>query len=183
VREGEHGQADARVPGQVQHLAPGCDDREQHRVAVAQNPHHGALRAALGSHRGHGREDLTVQELACRLVQHHCHRAGSSRLSLAPALPEQGAAARSPRQVADTAVRDSGLRWRFVWHTAAMRSRYGPVPRQAWAALAAAGCLILAACGGGSSSAKPASPKPSTSATAAAEPTSGPAAEAAITAN
>ena len=64
-----------------------------------------------------------------------------------------------------------------------MRSRYGPEPRQAWAALAVAGCLILAACGGGSPSAKPASPKPSASATAAAEPTSGPAAVAAITAN
>jgi hypothetical protein len=64
-----------------------------------------------------------------------------------------------------------------------MRSRYGPEPRQAWAALAAAGCLILAACGGSSPSAKPASPKPSASATAAAEPTSGPAAVAAITAN
>ena len=64
-----------------------------------------------------------------------------------------------------------------------MRSRYGPEPRQAWAALAVAGCLILAACGGGSTSATPASPKPSASATAAAEPTSGPAAVAAITAN
>ena len=64
-----------------------------------------------------------------------------------------------------------------------MRSRYGPEPRQAWAALAVAGCLILAACGGGSTSAKPPSPKPSASATAAAEPTSGPAAVAAITAN
>jgi hypothetical protein len=64
-----------------------------------------------------------------------------------------------------------------------MRSRYGPEPRQAWAALAVAGCLILAACGGSSPSAKPASPKPSASATAAAEPVSGPAAVAAITAN
>ena len=64
-----------------------------------------------------------------------------------------------------------------------MRSRYGPEPRHAWAALAVAGCLILAACGGGSTSAKPPSPKPSASATAAAEPTSGPAAVAAITAN
>ena len=64
-----------------------------------------------------------------------------------------------------------------------MRSRYGPEPRRAWAALAAAGCLILAACGGSSPSAKPASPKPTVSATAAAEPVSGPAAVAAITAN
>jgi hypothetical protein len=64
-----------------------------------------------------------------------------------------------------------------------MRSRYGPGPRQAWAALAVAGCLILAACGGSSPSAKPASPKPSASASAAAEPTSGAAAVAAITAN
>ena len=59
-----------------------------------------------------------------------------------------------------------------------MRSRYGPEPRQAWAALAVAGCLILAACGGGSTSAKPA-----VSAPASAEPVSGPAAVAAITAN
>ena len=48
--------------------------------------------------------------------------------------------------------------------------------------LAVAGCLILAGCGGSSPSAKPASPKPSASATAAAEPTRGPAAVAAITA-
>ena len=68
-----------------------------------------------------------------------------------------------------------------MWHTAAMRSLSGPVPRQAWAALAA-GCLILAACGGSSPSANPASSKPAASATAA-EPVSGPAAVAAITAN
>ena len=49
--------------------------------------------------------------------------------------------------------------------------------------MAAAGCLILAACGGGSSSsAKPASP-PATASASTAEPTSGPAAVAAITAN
>ena len=65
-----------------------------------------------------------------------------------------------------------------------MRSLRWPGLRQASAALAATGCLILAACGGGGShSAKPASPKPTASATAAAEPTSGPAAVAAITAN
>jgi hypothetical protein len=71
-----------------------------------------------------------------------------------------------------------------MWHTATMRSLHRPGVRQAWAALAAAGCLILAACGGGGSpSAKPASPKPTVSATTAAEPASGPAAVAAITAN
>jgi hypothetical protein len=72
----------------------------------------------------------------------------------------------------------------FVWHTATMRS--WPGLRQASAALAATGCLILAACGGGGSShppAKSASPKPTASATASAEPVSGPAAVAAITAN
>ena len=63
-----------------------------------------------------------------------------------------------------------------------MRSLYWPGLRQASAALAATGCLILAACGGGSPAAKPASPKP-TSSTAAAEPASGAAAVAAITAN
>ncbi|MGO8890123.1 MAG: hypothetical protein ACLP8X_25340 [Streptosporangiaceae bacterium] len=57
-----------------------------------------------------------------------------------------------------------------------------PGLRQAWAVLAATGCLILAACGGGGSpSAKSASPKPTVSASA--EPVSGPAAVAAITAN
>jgi hypothetical protein len=71
----------------------------------------------------------------------------------------------------------------LVWHTATMRSLYWPGLRQASAALAATGCLILAACGGGGSpAAKPASPKP-TSSTAAAEPASGAAAVAAITAN
>jgi len=65
-----------------------------------------------------------------------------------------------------------------------MRSQHWRGLRRASAALAATGCLILAACGGGgSSSTKPASPKPTASATAAAEPTSGPAAVAAITAN
>ena len=65
-----------------------------------------------------------------------------------------------------------------------MRSLYWPGLRQASAVLAATGCLILAACGGGGSpSAKSASQKPTSSATAAAEPVSGPAAVAAITAN
>src|SRR6185437_2182689 len=45
------------------------------------------------------REVLTVQELACRFVQHHCHRTGSSPESLArPRCPEQGAAPRSSRR-------------------------------------------------------------------------------------
>jgi hypothetical protein len=72
----------------------------------------------------------------------------------------------------------------FVWQTATMRSLRWPGLRQAWAVLAATGCLILAACGGGGSpSAKPASPSPTASATGAAEPVSGPAAVAVITAN
>jgi hypothetical protein len=54
--------------------------------------------------------------------------------------------------------------------------------RQAPAVLAVTGCLILAACGG-SPAAKPPSPKPTVSATAPAEPVSGAAAVAAITAN
>ena len=63
-----------------------------------------------------------------------------------------------------------------------MRSLSWPGLRQAPAALAVTGCLILAACGGGGGSHHPpASPTVSTS--AAAEPTSGPAAVAAITAN
>ncbi len=49
--------------------------------------------------------------------------------------------------------------------------------------LAATGCLALAACGGGSPAAQPSSPKPSATATAPAEPVSGAAAAAAITAN
>jgi hypothetical protein len=64
-----------------------------------------------------------------------------------------------------------------------MRYPHGPALRHASAALAATGCLILAACGAGHSSAKPPSPKPAKSAAAAAEPVSGPAAVAAITAN
>lgn len=60
-----------------------------------------------------------------------------------------------------------------------MRSVYWPGPRQASAAAAAMGCLILAACGGGGSS----SHQSTASATTAAEPTSGPVAVAAITAN
>jgi hypothetical protein len=68
-----------------------------------------------------------------------------------------------------------------------MRSLSWPGLRQAPAALAATGCLILAACGGGGAShhpsAKSASPKPTASATTAAEPASGPAAVTAIKAN
>jgi hypothetical protein len=73
----------------------------------------------------------------------------------------------------------------FVRHTATMRYLHWPGLRLASAALAATGCLILAACGGGSqhSSANPPSSKPTTSAATAAEPASGPAAVAAITAN
>jgi hypothetical protein len=62
-----------------------------------------------------------------------------------------------------------------------MRSLHWPGLRQASAALAATGCLILAACGGGGGSA--ASQKPTAKAAAAAEPASGAAAVAAITAN
>lgn len=69
-----------------------------------------------------------------------------------------------------------------VWHTATMRSLSWPGLRQAPAALAATGFLILAACGGSSSS-HPPSANPTASASTAAEPTSGPAAVAAITAN
>jgi hypothetical protein len=71
----------------------------------------------------------------------------------------------------------------IVWHTATMRSLHWAGLRQASAALAATGCLILAACGGGGGSHHPAGPKPTASATTAAEPASGPAAVAAITAN
>ena len=63
-----------------------------------------------------------------------------------------------------------------------MRSLHWPGLRQASAALAATGCLILAACGGGGGSAHP-SATPTATATTAAEPTSGPAAVAAIKAN
>jgi hypothetical protein len=63
-----------------------------------------------------------------------------------------------------------------------MRCLHRPELRQAWAVLAATGCLILAACGGGSHAAQSASLKPTASASAA-EPVSGPAAVAAITAN
>ena len=63
-----------------------------------------------------------------------------------------------------------------------MRSLSWPGLRQAPAALAATGCLILAACGGGGGS-HPPSASPTASASTAAEPTSGVAAVAAITAN
>ena len=63
-----------------------------------------------------------------------------------------------------------------------MRSLPWPGLRQAPAVLAATGCLVLAACGGsGGSHHTPATP--TVTASAPAEPTSGPAAVAAITAN
>jgi hypothetical protein len=62
-----------------------------------------------------------------------------------------------------------------------MRYSHAPGSGQVSAALAATACLILAACGGGGGSHHP-SAKPSTPATTA-EPASGPAAVAAITAN
>jgi len=68
-----------------------------------------------------------------------------------------------------------------------MPSLHWPALRQIPAALAATGCLVLAACGGGGgshqSSANSASPRPTASATAAAKPASGAGAVAAITAN
>ena len=64
-----------------------------------------------------------------------------------------------------------------------MRSLSWPGLRRAPAVLAAMGCLILGACSGSSTSSHPPSASPTVSATTAAEPTSGPAAEAAITAN
>jgi len=63
-----------------------------------------------------------------------------------------------------------------------MRSLSWPGLRRAPAALAVAGSLILAACGGGGGSQHPPS-TPTASVSTAAEPTSGPAAVAAITAN
>ena len=69
----------------------------------------------------------------------------------------------------------------FVWHTATMRSLHRPALRQVLAALAATGCLIVVACGGGGG--HHTSAKPTASATTAAEPVTGPAAVAAITAN
>jgi len=74
----------------------------------------------------------------------------------------------------------------LVWHTATMLSLHWPRLRQASAALAATACLILVGCGGGGghpNSTKSVSPHPTVTATTAAEPTSGPAAVAAITAN
>ena len=63
-----------------------------------------------------------------------------------------------------------------------MRSLHWPGLRRVWAVLAAAGCLTLAACGGGGGTpAASASPKPTVTRTA--EPVSGAAAVAAITAN
>jgi hypothetical protein len=66
-----------------------------------------------------------------------------------------------------------------------MRSLRWQRLRQVSAALAVAGCLVLAACGGGSHhpSARSASPEPTASTATAPEPTSGPAAVAAIRAN
>jgi hypothetical protein len=64
-----------------------------------------------------------------------------------------------------------------------MRHLRRPGLHPAPAALAAAGCLILAACGGGSGHHPSAKSNPKASAAAPAEPTSGPAALAAITAN
>jgi hypothetical protein len=74
----------------------------------------------------------------------------------------------------------------LVWHTATMLSLHWPRLRQASAALAATACLIMAGCGGGGghpNSTKSVSPHPTVTAATAAEPTSGPAAVAAITAN
>jgi hypothetical protein len=64
-----------------------------------------------------------------------------------------------------------------------MRYLHWPVLRPASAALAVTGCLIVAACGSSASS-HSSTPRPkATASSAAAEPTSGPAAEAAIRAN
>jgi hypothetical protein len=63
-----------------------------------------------------------------------------------------------------------------------MRSLPWPGLRQAPAVLAATGCLVLAACGGGGGS-HHAPASPTVTASTPAEPTSGPAAVAAITAN
>jgi hypothetical protein len=77
--------------------------------------------------------------------------------------------------------------WLFMRHTALMRNLHGAGLRQASVALAATGCLILTGCGSGDGSQHPSAkspgPKPTASATTAAEPESGPGAVAAITAN
>jgi hypothetical protein len=64
-----------------------------------------------------------------------------------------------------------------------MRNLHWPDIRPASAALAATGCLILAACGGGAGSHSHSPAAKRTASSPAAEPASGPAAVAAITAN
>jgi len=64
-----------------------------------------------------------------------------------------------------------------------MRSTHWSGPCQVPAALAVTGCLIVAACGGSASNQHHSAKRPSPSATASGEPSSGPAAVAAITAN
>src|SRR5215472_16055778 len=64
-----------------------------------------------------------------------------------------------------------------------MKSTHWSGPCQVPAALAVTGCLIVAACGGSASNQHHSAKRPSPSATASGEPSSGPAAVAAITAN
>ncbi len=71
----------------------------------------------------------------------------------------------------------------FVRHTPTMRYLHWPEMRPASAALAVTGCLILAACGSSGSSHRPPAHPKATASTPVAEPTSGPAAEAAIRTN
>jgi hypothetical protein len=75
---------------------------------------------------------------------------------------------------------DIGALTPFLWHAPTMRHLHRQGQDLVLAAVAATGCLILAACGGSSGSHQPA-PKPSSVATS--EPSSGPAAVAAIMAN
>src|SRR5215469_9568170 len=64
-----------------------------------------------------------------------------------------------------------------------MKSTHWSGPCQVPAALAVTGCLMVAACGGSASNQHHSAKRPSPSATASGEPSSGPAAVAAITAN
>jgi hypothetical protein len=69
----EDREADPRIPGQVECLAPARCGGEQHRVTVTHDPHHGRLWRAVGIQRRHGREVPAVQQFTRYLVQHQSH--------------------------------------------------------------------------------------------------------------
>src|SRR5262245_12695947 len=106
------GQADPRVALQVADLGPVPGAGEQHRVAVADVPDRGRVRAPVPGERGDDGEVLAVEQTAGGVVEGQCHAAVCPAISAQPtaATPRSGLSVKNPSRPAAVKVRISPTR-------------------------------------------------------------------------